>query len=171
MKHLLLFCLLLASVRGYAQALPVDSASGKVVYRGTVSIPGKSADQIFARAKSYAQVATQSPLVEPANYVISGPSEKQLAGRVLRYELYIKAINGGYRYELSDFQNKTMPVQYHNAVGALVSVPGGQAPIERVLANPDGYKKGKPTPALLTYQKAVIAAAEQAVADLKQAMK
>jgi len=174
MKYALLaflsICAGTAGAQQWRAALPVDSSSGKVLYKGTVDTPGATAEQLFKRAKSYAHVATQAPMIEEATNVVSGPAEKPLKGRILRYEVYIKVRPGGYSYELSDFQNKTMAVQYANGVGGLSSAPGGQAPIERVLNNPDGYRKGKPTAALLSYQQQVAEAAQQAVADLNRAM-
>jgi hypothetical protein len=184
MKTLLFsgFLALMATSGANAQpnVLPIDSASQKVTFQGVVPTPSTTADELFTRAKAYAVGAGQPPLVEEAQKSVVSVWEKQITSgsgmqrqtRILRYQVRISSRDGRYRYELTDLQNKTMPVQYKDPLTQmLVTVPGGQAPVERVLANPDGYKKGKPTAALLAYQEAVRAAAAQAVEDLQQGMR
>lgn len=171
MKAVLLPALLCITLASYGQALPVDSASGKVRYRAEVTVPGADKDQLFKRAKAYAHVAMQGALVEEPTSVVSGAAEQGVGGRILRYEVYIKVLPTGYRFELSDFYNKTVGAQYHNAAGVLLTAPGGQAPLEQVLANPDGYKKGNPTAALIAYRQGVAAAIERAAAQVRQGMK
>jgi hypothetical protein len=171
MKAILISALVCFGLRSYGQALPIDSASGKVRYKAEIKVAGASSEQLFRKAKAYAYVATQAPLIEEVTSVVSGAAEQNINGRILRYEVYIKVLPDGYRFELSDFYNKTVGAQYKNAAGVLVTAPGGQAPLEQVLANPDGYKKGKPTTALLAYRQSVVAAIERAAAQVRQGMK
>lgn len=172
MKQLLLFFLLATSLRaaGQVSPLPIDSASGRVTYRGAVSTPGASAAALLERARAVASTVPVSG-EQPANAAVAVRELPLGHGRTLRYRETVRVQSGGYAYELSDFENKTADAHYAAATGALATATGGAAPLERVLANPDGYRKGKPTAALLAYRAAVHKAAGQAVADLKQRMK
>ena len=173
MKYLFLLCLLAGGLRaaGQVSPLPIDSLSGRVTYRGTVEMPGASAAMLFGRAQHLAATSLVPAMIDAQAKTVSGVWEKQLAsGRTLRYEGAVFVSEGRYRYELSDFENKTAAVHYAAGAGVQGTAPGGTAPLERVLANPSGYRKGKPVAALLDYRIAVHKAATQAVADLRQSM-
>ena len=179
MKTLLLLCCLSLTFAAVGQSLPVDSVSGKVTYSGVVDMPGVGANELFQRAKAFGLAASVAPMVnEPGQQVLSIWEKQLFSGaalnkqsRILRYQVAVYAKDGRYRYVISDLENKTMPVSYRNpATGVMMTAPGGQAPLERVLANPNGYKHGQPTAALLSYQAAISSAAQQAVADVRQRM-
>jgi len=173
MKHLLVFCLLACGLEaaGQALSLPIDSASGRVVYRGMVTNGDTSADALFARAKSFGLTSLSPAQIDAEHKTVAGLWEQPLgSGRTLRYTATVRVLGSGYSYELTDFENKTADVQ-HFTNGVSATAKGGVAPIERVLKNPDGYRKGRPLPELVAYRSAVSKAAEQAVADLRQRMK
>ena len=179
MKTALLLCALSVCFAAVGQTtpLPTDSLTHKVSYQGVVLVPGASAAELFSRAKALALQSSVPAQMDEAGQTVTGLWEKQLPavngpGRVLRYTLAVAVKEGRYRYALTNLENKTLPVGFRNGpAGVLLTAPGGAAPIERVLANPDGYRRGQPTPALLAYEAAVAKAVAQAVADVRQGMK
>ena len=178
MKIILLLCGLSVSFAAVGQTspLPVDSVTQKITYQGVVLVPGVSQGELYSRAKSLALRSSMPAQLDEPTKTVAGVWEKQLVaangpGRLLRYTLAVSAKEGRYRYALTDFENKTMPVGVANAAaGVTLTAPGGTAPLERVLANPDGYRRGHPTAALLAYEAAVAKAVAQAVADVRQSM-
>ena len=179
MKTLLLGCALALCFPAAAQvsALPTDSVTHKIAYQGVVQMPGASQPELYSRARALALHSSAPQQLDDPTKTVLSIWEKQLfsgsgSGRLLRYTLAISAKEGRYRYTLTDFENKTLPVGFVNAAnGIALTAPGGTAPLERVLANPDGYRRGKPTAALLGYEAAVQAAVTQAVADVQNGMK
>ncbi|GAA4363424.1 hypothetical protein GCM10023185_32150 [Hymenobacter saemangeumensis] len=175
MKNLLLFCLLGGALQaaGQASPLPVDSASGRVTYRGVVPVPNETADVVFERARVFAKTSLMPPVINEKKKTVTGVWERPVgSGRLIRYELGVVVADGSYQYKLSDFESKAAPGPAPApGTEAASPAPAASTPLEQVLQNPASYKAGKPTPAFVAYRTTVHKTVQLAIADLQRRLK
>jgi len=127
MKSLLLFIALLGAgapaqaqvklpkLHGWVNPLPLDSATGKVMYRAVVQVPGASQAELFARAKKWLAAApstTKLPLDtdNAAGRLVGKTGElvmQNFLGANVQVPLWrtitIEVKPGRFRYQITDF--------------------------------------------------------------------
>jgi hypothetical protein len=173
-----------AHAQNWGNPLPVDSASGYIVYRGRFVATNQTQAQALARAARYARTQLTGPyLVDSSKVgapVVSGSGERSFTwkggpagtgGRTLHYELLLRPKAGYYEYEVGDLANETPAVQMVVQPGAAVTIAPKKAGVEAILRNPTSYdKKHRPTPALRSYCEAVNEAVQAVLSDAKAAL-
>jgi hypothetical protein len=86
--------------QSWAGSLPVDSASGKIVYRGSIATPEIETTVLRKRAKNYTyqafDLSDTTWIVTRTIFVSKWPDD-------LYCQVAIKVVSGGYHYELSRF--------------------------------------------------------------------
>jgi hypothetical protein len=89
-----------AKGQSWAGNLPIDSASGKIVYRGSIAAPGVEATALRKRAKTYTyqefDLSDTTRIATRTVFVSKWPAD-------LHCQVAIEVVSGSYHYELSKF--------------------------------------------------------------------
>jgi hypothetical protein len=168
MKKLLLVGLfLLAATASKAQAwtggLPVDSASGRIVYQGSVEAGRVSAAALRRRAVRY----TAGLFSRDTVHLLTGRSQQQEGRFKVSYQVTIWPTTDRYRYELY-IVGLTYPVRVgEGSIAGRISpiVQGKYIPIDQLRD-----KATRPVADLTDWQVAVERVAQRVIAEVKATM-
>jgi hypothetical protein len=169
MKKLLLAALLcvwtvaLTRAQEWAGGLPVDSTSGRLVYRGRVEAKGVSVTTLRQRAKAYTfhlYVPDTTRVLTETLYHVGGRPD-------LDCQLVIRVASGSYRYELSKFHYFVRGGEGFGRGGRIEHIsPNYSSPVEEMLRGTSKH----PTTTVKALQEEIAQAAAKAIAELQAAM-
>jgi hypothetical protein len=169
MKKLLLSTLLVmwtaavAKAQDWAAGLPVDSASGRIVYQGSVEAGRVSAAALRRRAVRY----TAGLFSRDTLHLLTGSSQQQEGRFKVSYQVTIWPTTDRYRYELYII-GLTYPVRVgEGAIAGRISpiVKGKYLPIDQLRD-----KATRPVADLTNWQVAVERVAQRVIAEVKTTM-
>jgi hypothetical protein len=154
-----------AKGQSWAGSLPVDAASGKIVYRGSIVAPEIETTALCKRAKNYTyqafDLSDTTRIITRTIFVSKWPAN-------LHCQVAIKVVSGGYYYELSGFWYSIRAGEAFGPRGTIMRPTpdkfiGAEDQLETISRQAPGD--------LQTWQQQLAQAAQKTIGELQAAMR